>query len=1449
MIPSSASQVPASAQRRLATKSGKAPSPSEMQAVLQSFQQGLLAEAEQQARELSRRHPKHGFGWKVLGALLQMRNSPEALSVLQRAAEMLPEDAEAQYNYGNSLLDDAQYKLAAQHFRRALRLHPGFVQAQANLARTYEAMGRLEDALEVLQQAVQCMPQQARICFSLGELLSRLARHAEALPHLQEAIRLQPDMVAAHRCLSEVYQQLGQVEASEQALRQVVLLTPEDAAAHFNLGNRLHQRRALPEAVQAYTQAIALTPDFDGAHNNLGTVLRELGQRESALESYQQALLLNPQNAGAWNNIAIVQRELHQFAEAEEACQQALALQPDLYQAFNTLGIVYREQGKLDEARQALLQAIAIRPDYVDALSNLGGVYRDEGKLAEAEASFRAALAIDPDYALAWSNLLFCLTHMASITPQALFAEHQAFAERFEQPLRAHWPQHTNGKDPARPLRIGFVSADLRAHPVANFIDPVLAHLAQSEQVSLYAYANHATYDATSARLRGYFKVWHQVLGLSDAALAECILQDGIDVLIDLSGHTAGHRLHAFARKPAPVQLSWIGYPGTTGLQAMDYYLGDHFLLPEGLLDAQFTEKLVQLPASAPFMPESMAPEVNALPAQTNGYVTFGSFNRPSKLSQPVIACWAEVLKGVPQAKMLLAAMPQDGSHQVITQWFADAGIAEDRLIIVPRSDMGHYLRLHHTVDICLDTFPYNGGTTTWHALWMGVPTVTLAGNTLPCRIGAGILGHVGLQEFVVESSEAYVACAVHWAEQLTRLAEIRASLRQRFADSAPGHPEQIAQGLLTAVRLMWQRWCDGLPTQAIPLSSLNSATAKEGHLLLDANTGTIADAQADADVKQTYGWGWRLRANLPLPQVPAWPENAAAPMDAPLQQAVAEVMQMAVQLQSEGLLQESLQACFEVLKIAPQHAPAVHRIGLLEAHILGLEKALPRLRQAVCLAPQTPQFWLSLIDAMQQCGDTEGAGQALLLALTYGFDPEDAQMLASEFGIDLPQRAEAEQAAFVAMQHAVADSLKAPVVLPHWQPALPADALAQAKPVFYIQAPDYSDCSSGIRAMHLLCDRLRREGYEAWVTTDKVHPALDTPHLDEALRQRHLQQGAMQIAVYPELEMGNPLQTPFVVRYLLNRPNHFIANSWFGQFNAAEYILHYDETYRVPWVDSHALRIQTVDRDIFHLPRQPQARSGFLVYSHRVAPDLEAIPAWCQPYQILSMAYPKSPQELAQLYQQAQGMIVYHKTAAAVEAMLCGCPVLYCTSRGLQRETVFYPGFEDFAKVWDFDQAAFFAAQDSIAGFSDVYDAQELPDRRQLQETVADMLQFFRAQAVPAIAHQPQVLLAQAKQYEQSADYVQATQYYRRSLQLAPERLETRFYFGRMLAEIGLNQAASKVLAPGQNEWQKLPKDAALETVRAGYSRLMSHVMASPDDSRQSTPPFSTPTFARTVE
>jgi dTDP-4-amino-4,6-dideoxygalactose transaminase/predicted O-linked N-acetylglucosamine transferase (SPINDLY family) len=719
----------------------------------------------------------------------------------------LPRNSDANHNLGILLVQTQRFKESLPHFEAALNVDPrsaqfwsnyidaliqaGLVDAARQALVTSQSIGLDGGVFETLSQRLSenmkgaCAPSKVTSRSSSLVIHSiKPRKQLKATKKVKERKRAEPSSKEMN-AVDALFKK-GQVLELEIAARKLMVDYPESHFGWKVLGVALHQEGQYEEALVAMQKSIFLSPDDSESHNNLGNILQILGRLDESEISCRRALEINPNFAGAYNNLGNTLLQLGRAHEAEVCCRKSLQIEPNRAHPHNTLGNILSNHGRNDEA----------------------------------ENSFRRALEIQPNFEAGRSNLLFHLAHKENISAQELFAEHCRFGERVEAPLRDGWAQHTNSRDPERCLQIGFVSADLRNHAVANFMELLLVHLANHTQLSLHAYSNSPIEDDVTKRLRCYFKSWSSISGLSDAVLAEKIRIDGIDILIDLSGHTSRNRLLTFARKPAPLQVSWIGYPGTTGLQAMDYYLSDRFALPFGQFDDQFTEKIVLLPAVATFSPFKYSPSVNLLPALNNGYVTFGSFNQTNKINPSVIALWSQLLREVPGSRMLLGAMPLERGNDSLVEMFAREGIQSERLSFYPRTGMESYLALHHQVDICLDTFPYNGGTTIHHALWMGVPTLTLAGNTVPARSGASILGQVELDSFVANSKEDFVRKGLFWVGNLESLAGLRNNLRERVQESPHGQPNVIAEGLERALRVIWRRWCEGLSVESFEVIS-----------------------------------------------------------------------------------------------------------------------------------------------------------------------------------------------------------------------------------------------------------------------------------------------------------------------------------------------------------------------------------------------------------------------------------------------------------------------------------------------------------------------------------------------------------------------------------------------------------------------------------------------------
>ncbi|MFM0201051.1 tetratricopeptide repeat protein [Paraburkholderia fungorum] len=673
-----------------------------------------------------------------------------------------------------------------------------------------------------------------------------------ALPAAQLAA-LADEFIATLTALRE----LGQHEQAEAVARQMTLMLPEHAYGWQALGSALLQQgradaargpleradellpaaaRPAPTAAEqervvtllkngrtaeAAKAAHDLTERY--AHHALGWRVLGLArvaltQIDEAIDPLRRARELDPRDYDAILTLTDILRHTGKVIEAEREARHLTQLAPERVEGHCVLGMALNQQFRCDEAEMVVRRALEIAPADTRVLATLGSILLQLGRIEEARDMFGQALEIDPDFSMVRSNLLFAMSHDEAADEQELMAQHRRFGSLLEDKLRAYRKPHKNVRKPQRGLQVGFVSGDLYDHAVASFFAPVLHYLACERDLTLHAYYNNTVEDRVSQQLREHFASWTPVAHMSDAALDNKIRADGIDILIDLSGHTGFNRLPVFARKPAPIQASWIGYPATTGMRTMDYYFADRFFVTPGEVENQFVEKIAYLPASAPFVPADVAPPINRLPALANGYVTFGSFNRMSKLRPAVIKLWAQLLHAVPTARMLIGGVPEDGYTKLV-DWFEQEGIDRTRLESHPRLQMRAYLQQHHAVDICLDAFPYAGGTTTFHAAWMGVPTLTLPGRSAASRGGAAIMSHLALERFIASDPADFVERGVDWASNLSTLAELRAHMRERCARSAYFQPEVVAEGMSRALRLMWQRWTEGKPPVAFDSS------------------------------------------------------------------------------------------------------------------------------------------------------------------------------------------------------------------------------------------------------------------------------------------------------------------------------------------------------------------------------------------------------------------------------------------------------------------------------------------------------------------------------------------------------------------------------------------------------------------------------------------------------
>ncbi len=636
--------------------------------------------------------------------------------------------------------------------------------------------GRHAEAETVCRDLLRIAPRLHQALFLLGLTARAAGNNSGAIEHLQTAVSLAPNVAAYHNHLSVYLEALQRFSAAEAAARQALALQPAFPEAFYNLGLALHEQGRLDEAETAYRQALALAPKFAHAENNLGAVLAAL-ERPS---------------------------------EAEAAYRRALAVEPDSAEIHKNLGQALQAQGRLDEALAACERSLACRPGYDWGENNLGTVLKEQGRVVEAIAAYRRALAVRPDFVVAHSNLLMDLHFLPTTTLATLAQAHTEWDEKFARPWQATWRPFANDPDPQRPLRLGFVSADFTRHPVGYFLVRVLECLDRN-QFQTVCYATRVLGGDLTERIAAAADTWRTVHAQSDDALAQQIRADQIDVLFDLAGHTCGNRLLVFARKPAPIQISWMGYVGTTGLAAMDYVLADRFQAPPNA-ELHYRERILRMPDGyICYDPPALALDVGALPAAKRGFVTFGSFNNLAKIGPHVLKVWATILSEEPSARLLLKFRGLDDpvNQRRYREMFRDCGGDEERLDLEGGAPRQEFLQAYNRMDIALDPFPYSGGLTTCEALWMGVPVITCAGETFASRHALSHLSNVGLEELVADNWQDYVTRALNVARDLPRLSRLRAELRGRLVRSPLCDGPRFAGHLQKMVRDCWRTWCN----------------------------------------------------------------------------------------------------------------------------------------------------------------------------------------------------------------------------------------------------------------------------------------------------------------------------------------------------------------------------------------------------------------------------------------------------------------------------------------------------------------------------------------------------------------------------------------------------------------------------------------------------------------
>ncbi|WLE62337.1 tetratricopeptide repeat protein [Burkholderia plantarii] len=743
-----------------------------------------------------------------LGVLNLQRGAHEtALGWLDRALAHAPDNVRYHLARGHVFTAAQCFVEAIDAYQRALALDARSVDALFALATTLQAVAETAAAVEVYAALLAIDPAHADALNNLGNCHRQQGDAPAAEAVYRQAVALHPGDANALTNLATLVLAAGRTDEAVTLLEAAVQAAPDWPCGLANLGVALHRGGDFAGSAARLARALELDPAFPEADYNLANALHALGRRPEALVHYRRAIAQVPAHADACNNLGIVHRESGQLHEAADAFRAAIGLRPDFLAALNNLAVVLRTLGAMDEAEAHLRRALAVDPHHAVTHNNLGNVLKDQGRLDEGIDSYRRALASDPDNVLAHGNLVYALSFQAD-QPGPILEECRRWSARHEAPLRAARQPHPNDATPARRLRVGYVSPDFRNHCQTLFTLPLLAHH-DHRHFEVFCYASVARPDDLTRRLAAHADVWRDVSRLDDERLARTIRDDRIDILIDLSMHMADSRPLLFARRPAPVQIAWLAYPGTTGIDAIDYRLTDPWLDPAGA-DAWYTERSIRLPDSFwCYDPLADTPAVNALPALANGYPTFGCLNNPCKLGDASFRLWGAVMRSLPDARLILMA-PDGSARARLLDKLARHGIAAGRVAFTPFRPRADYLQTYHQIDIGLDTIPYNGHTTSLDSYWMGVPVVTRIGDTVVGRAGLSQSTNLGLGEVVADSDARFVEIAVELAGDLPRLGAMRASLRERLAASPLMNGPRFATHIEAAYREAWRHWCDG---------------------------------------------------------------------------------------------------------------------------------------------------------------------------------------------------------------------------------------------------------------------------------------------------------------------------------------------------------------------------------------------------------------------------------------------------------------------------------------------------------------------------------------------------------------------------------------------------------------------------------------------------------------
>ncbi|XP_044507572.1 probable UDP-N-acetylglucosamine--peptide N-acetylglucosaminyltransferase SPINDLY isoform X2 [Mangifera indica] len=715
-------------------------------------------------------------------------------------------------SYQKALSADPTYKPAAECLAIVL----------TDLGTSLKLAGKTQEGIQEYYDALRIDPHYAPAYYNLGVVYSEMMQYDMALSCYEKAALERPLYAEAYCNMGVIYKNRGDLESAIACYERCLAVSPNFEIAKNNmaialtdLGTKVKLEGDINQGVAYYKKALYYNWHYADAMYNLGVAYGEMLKFDMAIVFYELAFHFNPHCAEACNNLGVIYKDRENLDKAVECYQMALSIKPNFSQSLNNLGVVYTVQGKIDAAASMIEKAIVANPTYAEAYNNLGVLYRDAGNITLAIEAYEQCLKIDPDSRNAGQNRLLAMNYINEGHDDKLFEAHRDWGGRF---MRL-FPQYTswdNPKDPERPLVIGYVSPDYFTHSVSYFIEaPLVYHDYENYKVAVYSAVVKA--DAKTVRFRE--KVlkkggkWRDIYGIDEKKVATMVREDKVDILVELTGHTANNKLGMMACRPAPVQVTWIGYPNTTGLPAIDYRITDSLADPPGTKQ-KHVEELVRLPECfLCYTPSPEAGPVSSTPALSNGFITFGSFNNLAKITPKVLQVWARILCAVPNSRLVVKCKPFccDSVRQRFLSTLEQLGLESLRVDLLPLILLNHdHMQAYSLMDISLDTFPYAGTTTTCESLFMGVPCITMAGSVHAHNVGVSLLSKVGLPHLIAKNEDEYVRLALQLASDITALSNLRMSLRELMSRSPVCDGQNYMRGLESTFRNMWHRYCKG---------------------------------------------------------------------------------------------------------------------------------------------------------------------------------------------------------------------------------------------------------------------------------------------------------------------------------------------------------------------------------------------------------------------------------------------------------------------------------------------------------------------------------------------------------------------------------------------------------------------------------------------------------------